>query len=208
MSIRHWHRRLGLLLFLPFLGWAASGLVFFLKPGYAGAYAPLALGSLPLANPLLLGAPGEWLEARALRTALGEHVLVRTADGWRHLYGGTLEPWPRPDPEALRPLVETAIAGNPARYGRLARIDGDTFVTTTGVRVTLDWNTLTFSQSGRDTALIDAIYRVHYLQWTGVKAIDRALGLAGLGGIFALALLGLRLAWRPVEGGRIDLQRL
>jgi hypothetical protein len=200
VSTRRWHRLFGLALFLPFIGWAASGLVFFFKPGYAKAYAPLAVHALGLSAPLALEAHPEWLEARALRTVLGDHLLVRTAQGWRHLRGGTLGPWPRPRPESLRPLIDDAIAVDPARYGRIAAIDGEAFVTTSGVRVTLDWDSLTLSQRGRDTARIDGIYRLHYLQWTGIQWIDRALGLSGLLGITVLAVLDLRIALRPGLG--------
>lgn len=196
MPVRRWHRLLGLVLFLPFLGWALTGAVFFLKPGYAAAYAPLPVHFLGQSSPIALEPHSEWLEVRAVRTVLGEHLLARTAEGWRHLRAGNLAPWPRPRPESLQPLVDDALSADPERFGRVARLDGDTFVTSTGVRVTLDWDTLTLSQRGRDTDRIDALYRIHYLQWTGVKLLDRVLGTAGLLGIVALALLGLRLAWR------------
>jgi hypothetical protein len=193
VSVRRWHRLLGLILFLPLLGWAASGSFFFLKPGYTAAYAPLEVRRLGQAAPLALDSHGEWLEVRALRTVLGDHLLVRTADGWRHLRAGNLAPWPRPKPDTLRPLIADAIATDAGRYGSVERVDGETFVTSTGARITLDWDTLSLNQRGRDTDRIDAIYRVHYLQWTGVKAIDRVLGVAGIAGVLALATLGLRL---------------
>ena len=206
MSVRRWHRIFGLVLFLPLLGWAGSGLIFFLKPGYAGAYAPLAVRTLGQATPLSLESHPEWLEVRALRTVLGEHLLVRTAEGWRHLRGDNLGPWPRPRPETLRPLIEDAIAANPARYGRVERVDGEAFVTDTGVRVSLDWDTLSLSQRGRDTDRIDAIYRVHYLQWTGVKAIDRVLGLLGIAGVVVLALFGLRLLLQKTATSPLEMK--
>ena len=37
MKIRKLHRIIGLILLLPFFGWAITGFIFFLKPGYAGA---------------------------------------------------------------------------------------------------------------------------------------------------------------------------
>ncbi len=40
---RRFHRLLGLVLLLPILGWAATGLVFFTKPGYAQAYAGIQI---------------------------------------------------------------------------------------------------------------------------------------------------------------------
>ena len=54
---------------------------------------------------------------------------------------------------ALRRLVDDALAADPGRYGRVARFDGDTAITETGVRVTVDWPRLRLSQSGRDTRI-------------------------------------------------------
>ena len=49
---------------------------------------------------------------------------------------------------------------------------------------------------------IDALYRIHYLQWTGYKLVDRLVGLVGLLLLVTLAVLGVRLAFgrqpRPV----------
>jgi len=189
---------------LPFLGWAVTGLIFFLKPGYAGAYAELRPHFLPLGD----GSAGaavapraDWLEMRRVRTVLGEHLLVRTADGRLHLHAETGESFAVPEEAALQTLVADAIAANAPRYGtvaRAAKAEGATaaFETTTGVHVEIDWPTLTLQQRGADTERIDALYRVHYLQWTGVKAIDRVVGIAGLAGLVALTLLGLKLALR------------
>ena len=41
------------------------------------------------------------------------------------------------------------------------------------------------------------LYRIHYLQWTGVKAIDMLLGVLGLGLLVTLAYFGARLAFGP-----------
>ena len=66
--------------------------------------------------------------------------------------------------------------------------------TDTGVEVTLDWNRVSLQQRGRDTDRIDRLYKVHYLQWTGVKSIDRVLGFVGLSLVLGLTVLGVRLA--------------
>ena len=204
MSVRRLHRVLGLVLLLPILAWAATGFVFFVKPGYKGAYAALRVRARPLAAPLSLAPPDQsWLEVRALRTVLGEHLLVRTGSGWSHLDPATLRPRPLPGDAELRALIEDSMAVDTARYGRIAslerRDDGTASVTTTtGVAIDLDWATLSLTQSGPDTRRIDTLYRVHYLQWTGISAVDRVLGIAGLASLAALAVLGLRLAFpRP-----------
>lgn len=198
---RRWHRRLGLVLLLPLFGWAATGLVFFLKPGYRGAYAALQPRFLPLATAVPAPARPDWLEARRVRTRLGEHLLVKTASGRQHLHAETGEPFAVPPASELQALVAEAIAEDAARYGTIARAlptsDATAeFETTTGVRVELDWTSLTLQQRGRDTDRIDALYRVHYLQWTGVKAIDRVVGFVGLALLVGLSVLGLRLALR------------
>jgi len=195
---RRVHRVLGLLFALPLFAWAATGLLFFLKPGYGGAYAPLELPLRELPGPRTVSPGADALEARWLVTPLGEHLLVRTSSGWRHLNAETGEEWPEPEPVALRPLVEAAIATDPARYGHLLGHDAaGRWTTSTRVRITLDWQRLELRQRGLDTDAIDLAYRIHYLQWTGVEAIDRVLGVIGLAGLAALAVVGLRLARRP-----------
>jgi uncharacterized iron-regulated membrane protein len=199
MSVRRLHRVLGLALLLPILAWAATGFVFFVKPGYKDAYAALRVRALPLAEPAPIAPPAEgWLETRRLRTVLGEHLLVRTGSGWSHLDPVTLRTRALPGDADLRALIEDAMAGDAARYGRIAslvREDGAaSATTTTGVAIDLDWATLSLSQSGRDTRRIDALYSIHYLQWTGIAAVDRVLGGAGLVSLLALAVFGLRLA--------------
>jgi len=42
------HKIIGLVLILPMLGWTFTGLIFFIKPGYKGAYEQLALKTYPL----------------------------------------------------------------------------------------------------------------------------------------------------------------
>jgi hypothetical protein len=93
--------------------------------------------------------------------------------------------------------VADALAARAERYGGVSRVDGTTVETSTGARVTLDWNRLSLSQRGRDTDRIDALYRIHYLQWTGVPSLDKVLGFMGLTLLLALSGLGARLAfWR------------
>ncbi|HKQ60281.1 MAG TPA: hypothetical protein VJS92_03285 [Candidatus Polarisedimenticolaceae bacterium] len=198
--VRGLHRILGLVLLLPILGWAATGFVFFVKPGYAGAYESLRVRRHPLERP-------EWLETRTLRTALGDHLLARTESGWTHLDPATLAPLPLPDETGIRRLVEDAIATNRVRYGdvvSVVRDDGSppsaTVRTSTGVEIQLDWSGLELQQSGRDTRRIDGLYRIHYLQWTGVRTLDRVLGAAGLASLLLLAALGVRLAFARGAG--------
>jgi hypothetical protein len=196
MTVRALHRVVGLVMLLPFVGWAVTGAIFFIKPGYGGAYEPLAVKTYPLGAHLAIDPPASWLEVRYVRTTLGDHVLARTSAGWRQFDAHTLEPRPAPASSDVRALVTDAVTANPARYGRIVSVDGLQVVTDTGARVSLDWNRLSLSQRGVDTDRIDRLYKIHYLQWTGVPALDRVLGGVGLALVLVLSLLGVRLLRR------------
>lgn len=197
MKIRRLHRVTGLVMLLPLLGWAATGFVFFLKPGYEGAYEMLAVKTYPLSRRYEIEPGADWTEVRILRTRLGDHLLARTPAGRLHLDPATMRPRPTPSESEVRDLLTDAFSANPARYGVPGSIANGVVTTSTGIEVGLDWESLALSQKGPDTDRIDALYRIHYLQWTGVKWLDRALGLAGLVLLIALSLIGLRLAFRP-----------
>lgn len=196
MTVRRLHRILGIVMLLPFVGWAATGIVFFTKPGYGAAYDALAVKTYPLERPLAVQPDPAWREVRYLRTILGPHVIVRTAAGWAQLNPVTLQPLPAPPDDEVKRLIADAITINPGRYGRIATLDGAVATTDTGAVITFDWNRLALQQRGRDTDRIDLLYKVHYLQWTGQKTLDKVLGLAGLTLLIALTALGARLAFR------------
>ena len=202
MKSRSLHKIIGVLLILPMIGWAVTGFIFFVKPGYGDAYELLAIKTYPLdgSRPIGLGLENQaelqsWLEYRVFKTILGEHLLVRTPAGWQHLNPRTLEPAAKPPEDQAKQLVADAFVANPSRYGRIVRVAGDVFTTDTGVEVTLDWARVTLQQRGQDTARIDRLYKVHYLQWSGVKSLDRVLGLVGLSLVLVLTVLGVRLAF-------------
>ena len=195
-TARRFHRLLGVIMLLPLVGWAVTGAIFSIKPGYDAAYEPLPLKTYPLVAPIAVDPDPAWLEVRYLRTILGDHLLVRTAEGWQHLDPQSRSQKPGPTEAEIRALLTDAFSTNPARYGRIVSISESTATTDTGVRVTLSWNRLALSQRGLDTDRIDTFYRIHYLQWTGVAAIDRVLGLAGLALVLLLSALGLRLFFR------------
>ncbi len=193
MTTRALHRVIGLVMLLPLAGWACTGAIFFLKPGYAGAYDLLEAKTYPLETNIATQTDPSWLEARFLKTILGEHLLKRTSQGWLHLDPRSLQPRTEPSPEDIRALVTDAFSANPVRYGNVASIEGNLITTDTGVRIELDWNRLALTQRGKDTDRLDALYRIHYLQWTGFKSVDRVLGVLGILLVLALSLLGARL---------------
>jgi len=196
VTVRILHRIVGVVMILPFLAWAVSGFIFFVKPGYSGAYETLAVRTYPIELPLTLPPSPAWLEVRYLRTVIGDHLIVRTDAGWQHLDPKTLHPKATPGEQKLRELVQDAFASNPSRYGHVVSVDGMTLTTNTGVRVTLGWTRLTLAQRGKDTDRIDSIYKLHYLQWTGIPVVDKIVGGAGLVLILVLSGLGVRLLFR------------
>lgn len=192
---RRIHRWVGLALVLPCGVWAVTGLLFHWKPGWAEAYGSLAIKTYPLES-RIVEPTGDWHETRRLRSALGEHLLVRTGDGWRQWDPDRDAPRTGPSAAEIRALLDDALAEHPDRYGAIETLDGRTATTSTGVEVSLDWETMRLSQRGRDTRRIDRIYKLHYLQWTGTALGDRVLPIVGLAGLAALTALGLRLWFR------------
>ncbi|MBL1377387.1 PepSY domain-containing protein [Zobellella iuensis] len=196
INTRKLHRLLGLLLLLPLFGWALTGAVFFIKPGYQGAYEQLAVKARPLADGMEIRPEPHWRQVRLVGTVLGAHLLVTTEGPPLHLQPGSQQPLPLPDEAGLWRLLQDAISVNPTRYGDIVALEGARARTSTGVSLHLDWNTLTLRQQGWDTRLINGLYRVHYLQWLPSAGANRMLGLAGLALLLAMALVGFRLCFR------------
>jgi hypothetical protein len=196
MKIRSLHRILGLIMLLPFIGWAITGAIFFLKPGYAGAYDLLQIKTYPLESNTAIQTNPAWLEVRYLKTTLGNHLLVRTTEGWQHLDPQSLIPKPAPNEEEMRALMNDAFSMNPQRYGEIVAVEGSTIRTDTGVQAKLNWERMSLTQRGKDTDRIDFLYKIHYLQWTGIESLDKVLGGTGIALILVLSLLGTVLFFR------------
>ncbi len=194
MKIRTLHKVIGLALLLPFMAWIVTALVFYFKPGYAGAYESLQVKTYPLDGRISVAADSAWLEFRYLKTILGNHLIVHTSEGWMQLDPTTLRPRGLPTNDEIRLLLTDAFSGNPERYGQVATISNDSITTSTNVVVSLNWNRLSLYQRGPDTDRIDLLYRIHYLQWSGVDTLDKVLGPFGLVLVLILSILGLRLA--------------
>ena len=193
LKIRRFHRIIGMIMIIPFLGWAFTGLVFFVKPGYTEAFEILSIKTYGNQESFSFPTKEEWLEVRVLKSILGNHLLVKTIDGWEHLNPTTLHTLALPPKQDIRRLVEDAISVNPKRYGNIVTVIGNQIETDKNVTIQLDWSQMLLSQKGRDTALINTMYKIHYLQWTGIAIVDRVLGLLGLGLICILAILGVLL---------------
>ena len=193
MIARKLHRIAGLLMMIPFLAWAITGAIFFFKPGYASAYETLQPKTYPMEGDVVLKADPSWLEARCMRTVLGDHLLVRTGGGWSQLDPRSLQARALPDDDQMRVLLGDAFSKNPERYGRIASIEGSEALTSTGVQVSLNWSQMSLSQRGPDTDRIDLLYKIHYLQWTGFPIANKVIGLTGIALVLILTGLGARL---------------
>ncbi len=193
MKLRKLHRIIGLVMLLPLFGGAITGLVFFLKPGYEGAYELLQPKTYPLDGQVIIKPDPTWLECKYFRTILGHHLLVRTAQGWQHLDPLTLTVKKNPTTDEIKLLLTDAFSSNPSRYGQITELANDAVTTSTQVRISLDWRRLSLQQRGRDTDRIDWLYKLHYLQWTGVKKMDKVIGLVGIALLVILSVLGLLL---------------
>jgi len=190
------HKYLGLLMILPFFAWAITGVFFFIKPGYQKAYESLPVKSYQLNTLPVISIAEDWQEVRWLRTILGLHLLVKSEGNWQQLDIETLQVRKIPLEEDIKRLIDDAIKNKVDRYGDILSIEGLKTVTNTDIIINLNWDQMALYQKGADTDFIDTMYKIHYLQWTGIKSVDRILGVVGLGMVIMLAVLGLSLTLR------------
>ena len=165
------HRAVAIALVAPLVVWSVTGLLFQLKPGWGRAY-------------------------DLLDVARGRDETLDTAIGPLHrgAHGQLVGRGPLTVDEA-RALAIDAVARSPFRddYGavRAATIDRDVVrVDFDGAVVEVGRDDARIAQHGGDTDRIDWLYRLHYLQWTGVAAIDRVLAIVGLVAIWVAAAAG------------------
>lgn len=194
MRPRKIHRLVGIMLLLPFVAWSATAVFFLVRPAYSEAYEQLQVRQLPLENIIQFVPDPSWQEARLSRTVLGEHLLVRDAQGWHHLDSFSLDPRPAPTGDELIRLISDATRHNTERYGTVESLSGMNAVTDTGVEISVNWDSLGMSQRGPDTRRIDWVYDVHYLRWTGFETFDRIFGLFGLFLLMYMTYSGARMA--------------
>ena len=192
MRSRRLHKYIGLAMLVPMFGWALTGLVFFIKPGYDGAYEQLTLKTYPLTTPFVIANNNAWQEVRVVQSVLGVHLMVKTEDNYKQLDPATLTARPVPDFAQLKMLFQDAISTNVMRYGKILNIDQLTATTSNNIEIKLDWDTLSFHQHGRDRTLIGLLYKIHYLQWTPWPAVNQVLGIIGLCLLMTLTILGIR----------------
>jgi len=179
---------------LPFIAWAVTGVYFFIKPGYKAAYESLPIKTYAITDTIQLEGNEAWLETRVIKSILGTHLLVKNDKGWQHRDLETLNVIESPTKNQIETLLKDAIAHNPQRYGNISSINGFNIVTDTDIRISLNWPKMSLYQQGKDTDFINNMYKIHYLQWTGIGSIDKVLGIIGLILVLLLAFLGLRMS--------------
>lgn len=184
------HKYLGLVMLLPFIAWAITGVFFFFKPGYKEAYQRLEIKLYPLESSITLPNNHDWLEVRQLKSILGEHVLVKNEEGWQQLNPKTLNKRNKPTIAEINLLINDAISSNTERYGTIASIDEFSISTSENVNIQLNWQNMSLRQKGADTEFINTIYNIHYLRWTGIELVDKFLGVIGLLLVVVLAGVG------------------
>lgn len=182
---------------LPFIAWAITGVFFFIKPGYSEAYEQLAIKTYPSINSFTTPNTNQWSEIKIIHSILGEHLLVKNEENkWSHLDRTTMQTIEMPSALQVETLIKDAIKHNVERYGNVVSLDGLTALTSTQVAITLNWSQMRLYQKGSDTEFIDTMYQIHYLKWTGIKAVDNVLGVVGLALVIILALLGTMLSFK------------
>ncbi|GHE97397.1 PepSY domain-containing protein [Thalassotalea profundi] len=194
--MRTLHKILGLFMLLPFIAWAITGIFFYFKPGYQEAYQPLFIQHYLLNKNITLPEQHDWLAIKQVKTILGDHLLIKNAQGWQQLNPETFQPLDSISKEKITILVNDAIKNNPSRYGEIVTVNGYEILTSTDVRINLNWEQLSLRQQGKDTDFINTIYDIHYLRWTGIKSLDQILGVIGLLLVVLLAGIGTYLTFK------------
>lgn len=182
---------------MPLLLWATTGAVFLYKPGYAGAYEQMGLPEGSQCHGVNIN-NSAWQKLRLVSTVLGCHQLQKLQGSWRHLQpNGQL--W-QPNEQEIRRLLASATQLNAERYGDLVSVapkDGNHWQaeTSTGVEITLDWSELRLRQQGRDSRVINTLYKIHYLQPFSTGNLNRAFATAFLVALVIAVFFGLRLVF-------------
>ncbi len=200
MSWARVHRWLAVGLAVPLIVWSITGLVFHLKPGWGRAYDLLSIerGEVDLSAvvaPATLGT-GKLDRLELVPTVLGPLYRVTTSAGTELYDAATGKPRSPLTADDARALAADAVAHSPHRAGYGDVLGADTADDAITVRfehaaVTVGRRDAAISQRGGDTDRIDWLYRIHYLQWTGNRVVDRVLALVGLVLIWAAMIPGL-----------------
>lgn len=200
LNLKKIHSILGLILVLPIIGWIFTGMIFLFKPGYGEAYQQISPKFYTIDQYDFTIPENSWSEVRVVKTILGDHLLVKAEHQWQHLNLASFKPAPLPSTKDQIRFLTDAISSHSERYGTVEGKEGDVYVTSTGVELSLNWDTLSIYQSGNDTKLINLFYKIHYLQWLGNKKANITLAVVALSLLLLLILYGVVLYFRRRRG--------
>ena len=110
--MRSFHKILGLIMLLPFIAWAITGIFFYFKPGYQEAYQALSIKHYPVSKNINLPQHHNWLAVKQIKTILGEHLLVKNKTGWQQLNPDSFQPIDSISDAKITLLVDDAIKAN------------------------------------------------------------------------------------------------
>lgn len=213
------HRWLAIVLVGPLVVWSITGLLFHLKPGWDRAYDQLSAergdaGLHPGAVASLATIEAAVGAAKITRLELFDSVLgplyrVTTSTGEQLFDAATARQRSPLSVEDSRAIAIDAVARSTHRAAYGEPVDAKATDDTVrvyfagGPTVEVDRHAARMSQRGADTDRIDWLYRIHYLQWTGKRGLDRVLGVAGLILIWAVFVPGIVLFVRRARRGSV-----
>ncbi|MFN0251130.1 MAG: PepSY domain-containing protein [Kofleriaceae bacterium] len=212
VTIAAFHRWAAIVLVALLVVWSITGLLFHLKPGWDRAYdslsvqrtEPVDLSSVvPVASLTSVSLTSSGAVPSSIElfsTVLGPMYRVTTSAGSSIVDATTGRVRTFTPDEVIR-LVDDAVSRSPfaRRYGAHVGIDGNDVRYAGDQVVTFSPPTMRVSQEGRDTKRIDWLYRIHYLQWTGNKTIDKILAISGLALIWIVMIPGVVLFVRRLR---------
>lgn len=203
------HRWLALLLVVLLAVWSVTGVLFHLKPGWDRAYDMLSAERGGPLHPARLVAPAtvgdDVTRFELIDTALGPLYRASNAGGSFLVDAATgIRRSPLSEADG-RTLAVDAVSRSrhQVAYGELSSVatrdDAVVLVFAGGATVEVSRSDAQMTQRGHDTDRIDWLYRIHYLQWTGNKTVDRVFAMFGLALIWAVVIPGLVLFVRRLR---------
>ena len=85
MHSKKFHKLAGMVLTIPMICWALTGIVFFVKPGYQQAYEQIFVKTYPITTKITITPEQNWQEIKIIQTILGQHLLVKENGVTKHL---------------------------------------------------------------------------------------------------------------------------
>ncbi len=173
------HKIIGIILALPFIVWALTGLLLIPQTHSLQNQYQIKVKQYPIIKKFTIVPHAFWQSYTVIRSVLGYHLIVKTDTGYVHLDPVTFENKNKPNAEFLKALINDALSPKRKDYGTVVKTDGNSFVTTTGLKLKLNWNKLEITIENKPHTFRNTLLQIHRFEWTGDEQIDRALLFAG-----------------------------